>query len=359
MNRRGFMGGLFAAGCALCGTSRSAWSQTKSAARSLTINGKRQRTIDIHCHCTIADVAKLVENTAWQTRVNSTIKSPYNSPSLDKRLKAMDESGIDVEVMSINPWWYDTDMALSQRIIDVQNEGLMRLCQQAPQRLYGFASVALQFPELAAAQLDIGMKQMGLKGAAIGCSVGDEELSSPRFHPFWAKAQELDALIFMHPQNSDVVTGIKNRVQGQGALYNVIGNPLETTIALSHMIMEGTFDAFPKLKICAAHGGGYLPSYAGRLDEACRVLPEGCKGKGPLRKPSDYLKQIYVDSLLFTSEGLRHVAAETSPYNIMIGTDYGFPWSPDPVGHVLDTNSFSDTEKAAILGGTAEKLLNL
>jgi aminocarboxymuconate-semialdehyde decarboxylase len=357
MNRRGFIKGAVTAGCSLC-ASRSAWAQ-KTPRRRTEINGTHIRTIDIHCHCTIADVAPLVENTALAARVNSTLKSAYNSPSLEARLTHMDATGIDVEVMSINPWWYDTERDMARRIIDLQNEKLMQMCQKAPDRLYAFASVALQFPELAATQLEIGMKEFGLRGAAIGCLVGEDELSSPKFHPFWAKAQELDAVIFMHPQNSDVATGIKKRVQGQGALYNVIGNPLETTIALSHMIMEGTFDAFPRLKICAAHGGGYLPSYAGRLDAGCRVLPEGCKSKGPERKPSDYLKNIYFDSLVFTPEALRHLIAETGAGQIMIGTDFGFPWVEDPVGHILSTPDLSDHDKIAILGGTAQRLLNI
>ncbi|MGB7888739.1 MAG: amidohydrolase family protein [Xanthobacteraceae bacterium] len=121
-------------------------------------------------------------------------------------------------------------------------------------RLVGFASVALQFPELAAEQLEFGMKHLGLVGGAIGPTVEGEELSSARFDPFWAKCEELDALLFMHPQDSAVATGVEKRVRGKGYLVNTIGNPLETTIALSHLIFEGTLDRFPKLRLCAASG---------------------------------------------------------------------------------------------------------
>ena len=144
---------------------------------------------------------------------------------------------------------------------------------------------------------------------------------------------------------------------GRGGLGNVVGNPLETTVFLSRLILDGTFDKFPKLRICGAHGGGYLPSYAARMDHGCNVT--GCKGEGPKKKPTDYLRQIYVDSLVFTGEGLRHLAAECGPSQIMIGTDYGFPWVKDPVGHVLETPGLSDADKIAILGGTAAKLLKL
>ena len=117
------------------------------------------------------------------------------------------------------------------------------------------------------------MKSLGLVGGAIGPTVEGEELSSSRFDPFWAKCEELDALLFMHPQDSAVSTGVDKRVRGKGYLENTIGNPLETTIALSHLIFEGTFDRFPKLRICAAHGGGYLASYADRSDAVCVTFP--------------------------------------------------------------------------------------
>ena len=149
-----------------------------------------------------------------------------------------------------------------------------------------------------------------MRGAAIGCSVEGVELSDPRFDPVWARAQDLGMLLFMHPQDSVAATGVGNRVRGQGMLGNVIGNPLETTIALSHLIFEGTLDRFPNLKLCAAHGGGYLPSYAARSDHGCVTFPEQCKELALKKAPTEYLRQIYVDSLLFTPEGLRHVIAE-------------------------------------------------
>lgn len=203
------------------------------------------------------------------------------------------------------------------------------------------------------------MKQHGLRGAAIGCTVEGKELSAPEFDPFWAKAEELQALIFMHPQNSDEATGITARVRGaNGALPNVIGNPLETTIALSRMIFDGTFDRFPKLKIAAAHGGGYLASYPDRSDNGCETLKQ-CKGPYPKKKPTEYLKQIYVDSLVFTPRALRHLADVVGPRQIMVGTDYGFPWVKNPVDHVLSTPELSDDDKVAILGGTAAQLLKI
>jgi len=197
------------------------------------------------------------------------------------------------------------------------------MCAAHPDRFVGYASVALQFPDLAAKQLEDGMK-LGLRGAAIGGSVEGEEISLPKYDPFWAKAEELQAPIFMHPQSSADATGITKRVKGNGNLANVIGNPLETTIFLSHMIFDGTLERFPHLRLLAAHGGGYLPSYPDRMDHGC-FQPNACQGAKLNKKPTEYLKQVYVDSLVFTPEALRHLVAVMGADHIMIGTDYPFP----------------------------------
>ena len=135
---------------------------------------------------------------------------------------------------------------------------------------------------------------------------------------------------------------------------------LGTTLALSHLIFEGTFDRFPGLKVIAAHGGGYLPSYANRSDHACLVGPKGCNPAVVLKKkPTEYLKQIYFDSLVFSPEAIRHLAAQVGAGQIVLGSDYPYPWQLNPVDHIFDSTSLSDDEKADILGRTAERLFNL
>jgi aminocarboxymuconate-semialdehyde decarboxylase len=271
----------------------------------------------------------------------------------------MDKDGVDVQVLSINSFWYEADRDLARRIYDVQARGLAAMCKFAPRRFMAYAPVTLQFPDLAAEQLDRGMKEFGFVGAGIAGTVAGEELAAPKFDPFWKKAEELQALVFLHPLNGAAQsTGIAKRVRGSGALGNVIGNPLETTIALSHLIFQGTLDKFPNLRLCAAHGGGYLPSYAARMDHGCAVFPDQCKGPTLKKKPSEYLKQIYIDSLVFTGEALRHLVAEHGGSQIMLGTDSHVPWVQDPVGHVLNT-PITDADKIAILGGNAAKLIKL
>src|SRR5438477_121192 len=171
---------------------------------------------------------------------------------------------------------------------------------------------------LIAQELEQAVKKLGLRGAAIGGSVEGAELSDPKFHPFWAKAQELGVLVFMHPQRTP---DLANRLRGNGGLENTIWNPLETTLALSHLIYEGTLDRFPGLKLCAAHGGGYLASYADRSDHICLTFPERCAAVPLKKKPTEYLRQLYHHTLVFTPEALRHLAAEVGTSQLMLGTD--------------------------------------
>jgi aminocarboxymuconate-semialdehyde decarboxylase len=276
---------------------------------------------------------------------------------LATRLAAMDSQGIDVEALSINPNWYKLERDLAAQVIKIQNEKLAEACATHPDRFVAFATVALQHPDLAAQQLEEGVKQYGLRGAAIGGNVAGQEISDPKFHPFWAKAEQLGVVVFIHPQGDGAPGQLGHRFKGNGYLSNVIGNPLETTIALSHLIFEGTLDRFPSVKILAAHGGGYLPSYAPRSDHGGMTFPDRYT---PVKKmPTEYLKQLYYDSIVFTSEGLRHLVAETGSSQIVLGTDYPFPWTTTAVDHILETPGFTDDERIAMLGGTAAKLLKL
>ena len=230
------------------------------------------------------------------------------------------------------------------------------------ERFVAFASVALQHPELAAQQLDEAVKKYRLRGAAIGGSVNGQEISDAKFRPFWAKAEELGVLVFIHPQATGATEELARRFRGNGYLSNVIGYPLETTIALSHLIFEGTLDSFPGLKVCGAHGGGFLPSYAGRSEIGCSTRPGACPGgpHGAIRKkPSEYLKQLYYDTMVFTPEGLRHLAAEVGPGRIMLGTDTPYPWTKTAVDLVMSTPGLSDADRAAMLGETASRLLGI
>jgi aminocarboxymuconate-semialdehyde decarboxylase len=318
--------------------------------RQVVVNGRRVKTIDVHAHCVIPKALDLLGLKLEDQR------GPGIGEVGARRIREMDEQGIDVEALSINPQWYKAERDLASEVIRIQNETLAEFCATYPDRFVAFASVALQHPDLAVQQLEHGVKKLGLRGAAVGASVAGYEFSDPKFHPFWAKAEELGVLIFIHPQSTPELS---KRFKGNGWLSNTIGNPLDTTIALSHLIFDGTLDHFPGLKICSAHGGGFLPSYAPRSDNCLRVAPEMDTGVKLKKKPTEYLRDMYYDTLVFTSEALRHLAAEVGVDRLVIGTDHPIPWNPNPVDHVLNAVGFSDDERRAMLGETAAKLLGI
>jgi aminocarboxymuconate-semialdehyde decarboxylase len=314
--------------------------------REVVVSGKRAKTVDIHAHCAFPDVNALMNVKVVPAALDGTAE----------RLRQMDAQGIDVEALSVNPFWYKADRDLAEKLIRTQNEKLVALCAAHPDRFVAFATTAMQYPDLAAQQLDYGVKKLGLRGMSVGAHVNGVELADPKFHPVWAKAEELGCLIFIHPVG---VAEIQKRLQGNGDLRNTIGFPLDTTIALSHLIFEGTLDRFPGLKICSSHGGGYLGSYAPRSDAICANFRERCAAVPLKKKPTEYLRQMYYDSIVFTPEAMRHLIAEVGVGQIVLGTDYPFPWNRTAVDHILATPDASDAEKIAMLGGTAASLLGI
>ena len=268
----------------------------------------------------------------------------------------MDKRGIDVQALDINTfWWYAADRDLAAKIVQVHDDGLSKWCAAHPDRFVAFTSPALQFPDLAAQQAEHAVKELGMRGVAVGGHVAGEPLSMPKYDPFWAKVQELGVIVFMHPQNAENVAK-PDAFAGAGDLGNIIGNPLETGLFLTHLIFDGTLDRFPRLKVCGAHAGGYLPSYFGRTDVACYVRQNAkCVNK---KHPREYLHdQILADSMVFSPEGIRHLVAEMGPSQVVYGTDIPLVW-PDTIDAILEAE-IPDAHKEAVLGGNLVKLLKL
>src|SRR3954451_11708285 len=275
--------GMVFCSCALLDAARAQQPAGSASRLPVMVNGKRVKTVDVHAHCLFHEAEKLMGNdtAAFQSPMQEAGRRAFIAETLDERLKVMDAQGVDIEVLSVNPFWYRKDRDLAGKIVRVQNEKLAELCGSHSDRFAAFASLALQFPDLAVQQLETAMKKQGLRGAAIGGSVLGEDFSDPKYHPVWAKAEELGAVLFVHPQSTPE---LGKRFKGNGWLSNTIGNPLDTTIALQHLIFEGTLDRFPGLKIIAAHGGGYLGSYAPRSDHACFVSPQNGNAHIKLKK---------------------------------------------------------------------------
>jgi aminocarboxymuconate-semialdehyde decarboxylase len=326
----------------------SASAQSTASRREATIGGRRVRVVDVHAH--------------WDMPLGDVVKgTPFekyaSGSGLDERLPVMDKLGIDVAAVSVNDfWWYEAkDRGLARAICNAHNETLAKWVQAHPGRFVGMASVPLQFPDLAAEMLQDATSRLGARGVTIGGHVNNESVSSPRYDPFWSKAAELGQLVFMHPN------GASNLIQpgalgGRGGMGNIVGNPLETTVFLSRLIVDGTFDKFPALRVCGAHGGGYLPSYLGRTEVGCQRPNTNCANT---RRPSEYMRQhILADTMVFSEEGLRHLVAEMGVSQIVFGTDVPFNW-PVTIDLILNASFLSDAEKEAILGGNLIKLLRI
>ena len=323
----------------------------ESVRREVVVSGKRVKTVDVHAHCIVPDAADLINH-------------PLEEPGLlwsnvNDRLAQMNQSGVDVEALSVNPYWYRAERDAAAELIQVQNEALAEFCASQKDRFIAFATSALQYPDLAVEQVDRAVKTLGFRGVSVGGSVAGDDLANPKFHPFWAKCEELGVLVFMHPLGTRELES-SGRLGGNGLLTNTIGNPLETTIALSHLIFEGTLDRYPGLKICASHGGGILQSYANRSDAVITTFPDEV-GPLPKKKPTEYIRggQLYFDSIMFTGEAMGHLISQAGIDHVLLGTDYPFPWNTAPIDHIMSIPGLTDDDRVKILGGTAAGLLGI
>ena len=352
-NRRDFfkrMAGATAGACVMGRGGAALVAQAPPARRQVSIAGRRVRVIDVHAHTNIP-LGDVVKGTPFE-------KQGAANPGLEQRLVAMDKQGVDTQALSINGfWWYEVkDRGLARAICNAQNEGLAQWVKKYPDRFVAMASVPLQFPDLAAEVLQDAVTRLGARGTTLGGHVNGEDLSLPKFDPFWAKAADMGELVFMHPGGADNIIR-EGAWRGRGDLGNIMGNPLETTYFLSRLIFDGVFDRHPRLKVCGAHAGGYLPSYLMRTDVACDVRANAnCANK---KRPKEYLRsQILIDTMVFSEEGLRHLLAEAGVSQVVYGTDNPFNW-PVTVDLVLNAPFLNNAEKEQILSGNLMKLLRI
>ncbi len=349
-------GGLFFCPCGL-----TAQPPAAATRRQVVVGGRRVRTIDMHAHVFVDEAWPLVKDFPQTDKAMANLgASPMaiDQTSMDRRFRLMDQMGIDVHVISVHPsqFLYFLPPELSARIVKMQNERIAALVTAHRDRFVGFGNVSLQQPDLAVEQLEYAVKQLDLRGFIVGANVNGGELSDPKLDPVWRRVEQLQTVVMIHPQGFD---DPGKRLAGAGALGNNIGFPLDTTIALAHLIFEGVLDRFPGVKIVGAHGGGFLASYIGRFDN-CHALQAPCQRIA--RKPSEYLRgpQLYVDSLVYSPQNLRNVVTATGASQVVIGTDFGFPIaSTTPVDTVLQTPGLSAEEQRMILGGNAAGLLRL
>ena len=273
--------------------------------------------------------------------------------SLETRLRDLDWMGIDLQLASPAPnqYCYWAEQGLATEIVAAGNEAIAALVANAPNRLAGLGLVALQHPALAARQIDEVLDSHGLKGVEVSASVGQRELSDPSLEPFWEAANARKLLVFIHPLGSSLGERLDRHY-----LSNTVGQPTETTIALSHLIFSGVLDRYPDIRFLAAHGGGYLPSHIGRSDHAWLVRPEA---RGCRELPSSYLKRIWVDTVVFDPQVLGHVIDAVGGQRVVLGTDYPYDMGAYQPHAFVEAAVADERLRAAILGENAASLLGL
>jgi len=275
--------------------------------------------------------------------------------SVEKRLADMDRMGIDIQAISPSPnqTYYAADPELGIATARVINDNLAEIAGSHPDRFVALGTVPFQAPDLAVAELDRIHKSLGFRGIEIATNVAGEDFSAERFRKIFARIEELGLLIFMHP------TGFPDaRRFADHYLVNVIGNPLDTTVALHHLIFGGVLHDHPNLKLVAAHGGGYLPAYSGRIDHAAAARPDCCENIN--RMPTTYMRRLYFDTIVYTRHQLEYLVEQYGADHVLMGTDYPADMGEvDPIGFIESASGLDDNERRAILGGNAARLLNI
>jgi aminocarboxymuconate-semialdehyde decarboxylase len=325
--------------------------------------------IDFHAHTVVQEVREFSKGHVVQTSdpKNSSmsqeaIKSMETWIASNRRkmtdyrerLKDMDEMGVDIQVLTpslVHQYTYWAEPEISLKMEQLTNNCLAESVAVNPERFIGLGSVPLQSPPHAIQELERCMGELGFKGIEISSTAEHMELGDAKMKPFWAAVERLGATVYLHP------SGITDARYVRHQLWNSVGQPLEEAMAMSSLIYEGVMEAFPQLKICIAHGGGYLPFYAGRLDRNYREKP--FLHTQMTKSPSDYLKEnFWYDSCLYNVDMLEYLVEKVGSDRIVMGSDYPVGES-DPVGFIRDSQKISDTDKDAILGLNAAKLLGL
>jgi len=326
-------------------------------------------TIDIHSHVLTEETATLLrkeapaapvairpvddDNAVLDVAGASYRPFPRGGFDVTRRLQDMDRMGVDVQVLSATPqtYLYGHDAALGAAVSLIQNDQIAKLVAAYPQRFMGLATLPMQDPLRAADELTRAVRKLGLRGAMFGSNIAGRNLDDPDFEPVWAAAEALDAFMFIHPTNVAGAERLKTYY-----LVNLIGNPLDTTIAAACLFFGGVMDRHPKLKICLAHAGGFVPYQAGRWLHGWRVRPEP---KARLRRePNRIIQRFLYDSIAHCDDSLAFLVARAGADRVLLGSDYPYDMGmTDGIARVCRLG-IPEADKEAILGARAKTLLS-
>jgi len=327
-----------------------------------------QPTIDIHAHILTEDTIRFLQREAPKVAPKlSDVDDRFgtldvaghgyrNFPrggwDLERRLQDMAATTVDIQVLSVCPqtFLYAQPAELTAAFARIQNEQLAKLVKARPDRFLAIATLPMQSPKHAADELRHAMRVLGLRGAQIGSNIAGKNLDDPELDPVWSTAAELGAFILVHPIN---VAGA-DRLSSY-YLTNLIGNPLDTTIAAASLVFGGVLERHPTLKICLAHGGGFVPYQAGRFLHGWHVRTEPKRNLSI--SPTDSLQRFYFDTIVHSREALEFLVGSTGAARVMLGSDYPFDMgTPDGVSQVRGL-SIAAADQETILGGAARRLL--
>ena len=273
---------------------------------------------------------------------------------LSVRLEEMAEMGLDMAALSISPllYYYFAEPALGIEVSRLFNDAIHEVATAHPDRFIPMGTVPMQDVEAAIAELERTVKAYGFTAVQIGGSVNGRHYDEPEFDAFFARAAELDLLVFIHPGVSPAPERLKRYHTG-----NIIGFPVESGICAASLIFGGTLARYPNLKICFAHGGGIVPGLIGRWDHGWEVRAEAKLNID--RPPSRYLRQLYFDDLVHSDAVLRALLDIASAEHVVVGTDYPYDMGERQPGAVLDRQALTPEQRRAIGSETAARLLRV
>ena len=330
--------------------------------------------VDIHCHVFTQAARELIEanysheqivahdpydlyagsgSVATNKELLPRIRPMMTDPA--RRLSDMDRMGVDVQVLAtfVSQFYYWADAELGQALARVQNDWLAELVSVSPERFAAIGTVPMQDSARAVAELDYLVNDLGFKGVQISSNVAGLDLDDPRFFPFFARAEELGAVVLIHPNGFTDMSRFTDYF-----LVNVMGNPMDSTLALTRLVYAGVLEKLPRLKLCVVHGGGFIPSLHGRIDHAWERRPE-CQVNVP-RPPSSYLKQVHFDTMVFSPEVLGALVGFAGADHVLLGSDYPFDMGEeDPRGLIDRVGTLSAEEVSDIRGRNAVSLFGL
>jgi len=327
------------------------------------------KTIDIHTHVLADATVKLMQkeipslglkmapydadNAVCEVAGVAYRPFPRGGHDIERRFKDMDAAEVDMHLLSVAPqtWLYGQEAAVGIAGATIQNDEIARLVKEHPERFSGIATLPMQAADKAADELRRAMRKLGLHGAMIGSNIGGKNLDDPSFEPLWAAAEELDAFMMIHPGNVAGADRLRSYYLG-----NLIGNPLDTTIAGACLIFGGVLERHPKLNFIMSHGGGFIPYQGGRWVHGWEVRPE--PKVHVKHSPAPYLDRFLYDTIVHAKAPLEFLISSVGANRVFLGSDYPYDMGTGECVRQVRAANISAADRDIILGGHAAKILS-